>query len=510
MNHRFVRAIVGFLLLSILTVFVCVAPVRAQQKGKSVSQELQAGPIRCRFVDGELRYLYVGEKEIVRRLYFAVRDRHWDTISPTFKRISIKQRNDTFTVELDATVKGTFYKDEEPVDFAWKGKITGTADGKITFEASGVANADFLSNRIGLCVLYGSPSVVGQSFETLDKNNTLNKAIFPELVQPQLVAPKYQTLSYQTADGLKVTTTTTGATFDMEDQRTYGDSSFKAYAPLPYSYPNIPKDGAFTQTVTIAVENAPKPAKIAGGLTVTLGGAISGSKIPTLRPEVPSGTKDGIFGNVNGKRDNYRDAAEVVWGYKPTVHLFDDDTFFENNLVLIDHARTARSFAPKAVLKVMPVTVNPSNPRPESDPRNSSALSGAWAAHLIKYLSLAGISEAAFGTGPGYARRVVKLLGIYAGRGLRESLVTGSETLPAPIDAFTIDDGGSPVMVLINTTKDEQRIRVKGMPAGALRLRRLNDKTTPDAAPREESKTPEGDSVTVTLAAYEVCIVSGP
>src|SRR5690242_14193058 len=31
---------------------------------------LNAGPIRLKFIDGELRYLYVGDKEIVRRIYF--------------------------------------------------------------------------------------------------------------------------------------------------------------------------------------------------------------------------------------------------------------------------------------------------------------------------------------------------------------------------------------------------------------------------------------------------------
>jgi hypothetical protein len=397
------------------------------------------------------------------------------------------------------------------VDFAWKGKITGTADGTITFEATGTANADFLSNRIGLCVLYGSPSVVGTAFETLDKNSTLAQGAFPELVQPQLVAPKYQTLTYRAPDGMKVTTSVTGATFDMEDQRTYGDSSYKAYAPLPYTYPNAVKSaGPLTQTVTIRVENAPTPAKLSGPLTVTVGNdAIPNAKIPLLRTDVSASVKDSIFGNVNGKRDAYRAATEVVWGYKPSVHLFDDDTFFENNGVFVDHARTVRSFAPNASLKVMPIHLNPTHPRPTTDPRNAAPFGGAWAAHLIHRLSVAGINEAGFTTGPGYANRAVKTLGAYVGRGLRATAVTGSESLPAPADAFTIDDGGSPVLVLINTTGDEQRIAVKGLPAGNLRLRRMSGKTAPDAPPAGETKKSEKDGLIVTLAPYEVCLLSG-
>jgi hypothetical protein len=512
MRNRHCRRnfLAGSLLLATGLLIGTAAPASTQRKGKSVSQELTAGPIRCRFVDGELRYLYVGEKEIVRRVYFAVRDRHWDTILPEFTRISIKQKNETFTVELDAVVKGSNYAGEEPVDFAWKGKITGTADGVITFEATGTANTDFLSNRIGLCVLYGSPSVVGTAFETLDKNSTLSKGSFPDFVQPQLVAPKYQTLTYRTTDGMKVTTSVIGATFDMEDQRTYGDSSFKAYAPLPYPYPNATKGaGALTQTVTIRVENAPKPAKVSGPLTVTVGKAtVPNSKIPALRTQVPASVKDTIFGNINGQRDQYRTADQVVWGYKPSVHLFDDDTFFENNMSLVDHARTVRSFAPNAALKVMPIHLEPSHPRAATDPRRAALFGGAWAAHLIHYLSLAGVNEAGFTTGPGYAARVVKTLGSYVGRELLKSEVSGSESLPAPVDAFTIDDGGSPVVVLINTANEEQRVTVKGLTTGNLRLRRMNGKTTADALPTEETKKGEKDGISISLAPYEVCLIS--
>jgi hypothetical protein len=513
MRNRHCRRnfLAGSLLLATGLLLGTTAPASAQRKGKSVSQELTAGPIRCRFVDGELRYLYVGEKEIVRRVYFAVRDRHWDTIVPEFKRIRIKQRNDTFTVELDAVVKGSNYAGEEPVDFGWKGTITGTADGVITFEATGTANADFLSNRIGLCVLYGSPSVVGTAFETLDKNSTLNKGTFPEFVQPQLVAPKYQTLTYRTADGVKVATSVVGATFDMEDQRTYGDSSFKAYAPLPYTYPNATKSaGSLTQSVTIRVENTPKPAKVSGPLTVTVGkSTVPNAKIPVLRTEVPATVKDTIFGNINGQRDQYRTAEEVAWGYKPSVHLFDDDTFFENNMSLVDHARTVRSFAPNATLKVMPIHLEPSHPRAAMDPRRTALFGGAWAANLIHYLSIAGVSEAGFTTGPGYASRVVKTLGSYVGRGLIACSVSGSESLPASVDAFTIDDGGSPVVTLINTANAEQRVTVKGLPTRNLRLRRMNGKTAADALPTEETKRGEKDGINISLAPYEVCLISG-
>src|SRR5258708_1292060 len=55
----------------------------------SVPRPLHAGPISLKFEDGELRYLYVGQKEIVRRVYFAVRDGSWNTAMPRFTNVAV-------------------------------------------------------------------------------------------------------------------------------------------------------------------------------------------------------------------------------------------------------------------------------------------------------------------------------------------------------------------------------------------------------------------------------------
>src|SRR5689334_6644193 len=63
---------------------------------------LQAGPLHVKFQDGELRYLYVGNKEVVRRVYFAVRDANWNTIMPQFSRIAVQNQGTGFTIALTA------------------------------------------------------------------------------------------------------------------------------------------------------------------------------------------------------------------------------------------------------------------------------------------------------------------------------------------------------------------------------------------------------------------------
>src|SRR6202035_2486754 len=114
---------------------------------------LQAGPIRLKLQDGQLRYLRVGDKEIVRRIYFGVRDGNWATAMPTYTLMKIDNAGDHFTIQMAADCR------MGAVDFSWTGSIVGTADGKITFHAEGTPNASFDSNRIGLCVLYGTPSL---------------------------------------------------------------------------------------------------------------------------------------------------------------------------------------------------------------------------------------------------------------------------------------------------------------------------------------------------------------
>jgi hypothetical protein len=41
---------------------------------------LQAGPLSLEYEDGELRYVRLGGREVIRRWYVAVRDRNWGTV----------------------------------------------------------------------------------------------------------------------------------------------------------------------------------------------------------------------------------------------------------------------------------------------------------------------------------------------------------------------------------------------------------------------------------------------
>ena len=63
-------------------------------------------------------------------------------------------------------------------------------------------------------------------------------------------------IRYPLESGLRVRASVEGALFSMEDQRNYADTSYKAYAPLPYAYPAAPAGLRFGQTLTLEVTGA--------------------------------------------------------------------------------------------------------------------------------------------------------------------------------------------------------------------------------------------------------------
>ncbi len=461
---------------------------------------LHAGPIRVKFIDGELHYLMVGDKEIIRRIYFAVRDGAWNTTPPVFQHIAIHPKENGFSVDLDAVCRGG------AVDYRWQGQIVGTPDGNLTFHAKGVAGSAFASNRISLCVLFGVGSLRGQGFETLGADGGVTPGAFPDLVSPTLVAAKFQTLRYTTNAGVQVITTLQGAQFDMEDQRNWGDTSYKAYAPLVYPYPQVVAGAAAEETVTVEVRNAltvrPVP-KTPGRkpeiipARVTIGAPLPEGKVPVV-VMAAEGAMGGDFSGVNMSRDRFSGLKTLTWGLAPSVHLPDDDNLMDNVGAVLDQVRTARSFAPDAAIQISPIRLG------VPGARNEGSFGAAWSAAALKYLSLAAVDQVAFRIGPGLPQAVQKAIGAEAGRSLYATTIEAPG--PHPVEAFAVDEGGTPIVWLINLTAEPQPVEVAGLPDGVKReLRRYNDRSERGAHPITGAATPHESVFAVTLAPYEVC-----
>ena len=154
---------------------------------------LRAGPLALFYEQGDLRYIKLGDQEILRRIYVAIRDRNWGTILPRFSNIRMDIQPNSFYITYEVENK------RGEIDFAWKGEITGDAQGKIVFSMQGQARATFMRNRIGFCVLH--PSIcAGAAAQVGHVDGQVENGSFPEIIsakQPVLPFAELRWLAHQ-------------------------------------------------------------------------------------------------------------------------------------------------------------------------------------------------------------------------------------------------------------------------------------------------------------------------
>jgi outer membrane protein assembly factor BamB len=426
-----------------------------EQRKSSTVRQLKAGPISLKFQDGELRYLVAGNREIMRRIYFAVRDSRWDTVMPEFSVINIDQQENSFIIKLTATAKNDI------ADYDWTGEITGTADGKITFKINGKSNMDFNTPRIGLCMLLGTDALMGKDYELVDDKGIVKPGTFPVNVKNDLLANlnSFRTLRYTTKDGMTVSASLTDGLFGMEDQRNFGDSSYKAMSGLPYKYPNVMKNEKGTQTFVLDVAN-PSPTVTLVWPHINIGEIMPDTKLPKLLPPTVPPTKNS-FMTYNRDAKKFTDTAQLVIPYCPALHMPDEDTYMENIPTIVDWTTSLRAALPKATFRVDPITMNSPYLRPGPDARNKGIFGAAWSARVIKYLAKAGVQEASVSSTQAYAAIIQKRLGSLAGAQMLN--VSINQNTPATIDALAAKVNGKKLVWLINLTDQPQQITITNL-----------------------------------------------
>jgi hypothetical protein len=192
-----------------------------------------------------IKHVRMRDVELVRRVYFAVRDHVWDTIYPDFSNLRMENAGETFRATFDAECR------RGNVHYCWQGRIESRADGTITFEATGAPEHDFLSNRIGLCLLLPAESLAGQAFQLMKASASQENGRFSRYVDHSLVGEQFTAIRFQPPGGPLIECAMDGAVFDMEDQRLYMDTTYKAYAPLPHDYPHARAGERHGQTFTM-------------------------------------------------------------------------------------------------------------------------------------------------------------------------------------------------------------------------------------------------------------------
>jgi hypothetical protein len=210
---------------------------------------LRAGPLRLVFDRGALRWIRLGEREVVRGIYAAVRDESWFTVPAVLEGLHIEAEPESFRIRFRARHR------HGVVRFEWDGRVEGGGDGRISFRMDGVAGSTFRRNRIGLCVLHPADECAGKPciVETTD-GDRLEQA-FPVLVSPHQPFRNVRAILHEVTAGVEAEVRMEGETFETEDQRNWSDASFKTYGtPLHLPLPVEVAEGTrVEQAVTLSL-----------------------------------------------------------------------------------------------------------------------------------------------------------------------------------------------------------------------------------------------------------------
>lgn len=185
----------------------------------------------------------------MRRIYVVFQDRNWTARPWQILEQDVRSAEDSFTIELRA--RGSF--DAEP--FTWTGTLTGSADGTIRYAIDGSAEASFLRNRLGLCVLH--PADLAGARATLETvGGTITETAFPLAISPDQPFTDMRALTHEVVPGLSATVRMTGDTFESEDHRNWSDASFKHYCtPISLPFPVTVQPGErLTQAVEVTLD----------------------------------------------------------------------------------------------------------------------------------------------------------------------------------------------------------------------------------------------------------------
>ncbi len=234
---------------------------------------LRAGPLSLVWEDGDLRYIKLGDVELVRRIYVAIRDRNWGTAPNAMSNLVMDVGEDAFRITYDVENR------LNEIHFTWHGEITGAADGTIRCVMDGVAQTTFMKNRIGYCILLPD-DIAGargwvQHVDGTTEDATLPRVFDPD--QPVLPFAEMAGMGHEVVPGVWADLALEGDIFEMEDQRNWTDASFKTFStPLRIPYPvEIGQGTRIRQAMTLSLRHerpgmAAPPAATGGALAFTV------------------------------------------------------------------------------------------------------------------------------------------------------------------------------------------------------------------------------------------------
>lgn len=200
---------------------------------RPVQHLVRAGLLSAIFENGFLRTIRLGDQEVIRTIYFALRDDQWNTIPIRISGEQLIINDHSFLLTF---VCGHYQHDTEVI--RWQCEVSGDETGTIRFSIDGTVLQPFLRNRAGFCVLHPIVETVGQPVVITHPDGKQSDGVFPVLIQPHQPFLDITAMQWTLPDGAKATLSFEGELFETEDQRNWSDASFKTYGtPLRLPHP---------------------------------------------------------------------------------------------------------------------------------------------------------------------------------------------------------------------------------------------------------------------------------
>lgn len=213
------------------------------------TQHLRAGQLELLYEAGFLRYIKVGDTEVLRMINHYIRDQNWTTIPMVITYEKIERSKAGFIIVYKANCL------QGDVQFQWNCSITGREDSSITFEIRGEALTTFKRNRLGFTVLHPIDTASGKPCTIIHPGDRQETLKFPESVSPHQPFFDMSAMRWKPSEGIEAELQFEGELFETEDQRNWSDASFKTYCtPLSIPMPVLVKKGdVVNQTIHFKV-----------------------------------------------------------------------------------------------------------------------------------------------------------------------------------------------------------------------------------------------------------------
>lgn len=234
---------------------------------------LRAGAFTLDFEAGDLRRISLGGTVVVSRIYAAVRDEGWNTVPGAIRDLEVRLGERSFRIAYTAEHAAG------AVRFSNRVELSGGADGRIAMAMRGTARSSFSRNRIGLCV-HHPHTCAGAWVRIGHAGGGSDELRFPEAISPHQPFLDVASITTRPGNGAEVEVRFAGEVFETEDQRNWGDASFKTYGtPLALPRPAAVASGTVIEqrveveltgrampTVAADIAALPHPPAVLAGL----------------------------------------------------------------------------------------------------------------------------------------------------------------------------------------------------------------------------------------------------